>query len=134
MNYRIFAALISIMLLSAVFPGCAAFRRTFSRTPESMRRAPAPGAKKTPPPRRHGETGDKFFDTVFRRGKVDDRPKIHSSELTPAEQRLVEGGFNALPRTAKDDPDARRLLEKDRKVRDARERDVYLPGRNHFSR
>ena len=117
----------SVTLVLSV-SGCAAFRRTFSRTPESMKRTPA--RKKTPPPRRRGETGDKLFDTVFKRGKADDRPKFHSTEITPAEQRLVEGGLDALPRTAKDDPDVRRILEKDQKNRDARSRDVYYPGLN----
>ena len=94
-----------------------------------MKRSPASPRKKTPP-RRQGETGDKLFDTVFGRGKKDNRQKFHSTEITPAEQRLLESGFDALPRTAKDDPDARRILERDRKSRDARSRDVYLPGVN----
>ena len=114
--------------LLPALPGCASFRKVFSRTPESMKRTPA--RKKTPPPRRRGETGDKLFDTVFKRGKADDRPKFHSTEITPSEQRLVEGGLDALPRTAKDDPDVRRILEKDQKNRDARSRDVYYPGLN----
>ena len=121
-----------ILIAAAVLPamtGCAAFRETFSRTPESMKRTPA--RKKTPPHRRRGETGDKLFDTVFKRGKADDRPKFHSTEITPAEQRLVEGGLDALPRTAKDDPDMRRILDKDQKNRDARSRDVYFPGLNN---
>ena len=118
------------MLLLPLLSGCAAFRRAFSRTPESMKRSSSSNRKKTPPPRRQGETGDKLFDTVFGRGKKDNRQKFHSTEITPAEQRLLESGFDALPRTAKDDPDARRILERDRKSRDARSRDVYLPGVN----
>ena len=121
--------ILSAVVLLPAMSGCTAFRDAFSRPPESMRRAPA--KKKTPPPRRRGETGDKFFDTVFRRGKADDRPKFHSTELTPAEQRLVEGGLDALPRTAKDDPDMRRILDKDQKNRDARSREVYFPNLNN---
>ena len=130
MNFKkAFFLYFAAMLLLPLISGCAAFRRTFSRTPESMKRSPASPRKKTPP-RRQGETGDKLFDTVFGRGKKDNRQKFHSTEITPAEQRLLESGFDALPRTAKDDPDARRILERDRKSRDARSRDVYLPGVN----
>ena len=129
MNLRVFTALFFCgMLLS----GCAAFRETFSRTPESMKRTPSP--RRTAPARRHGETGDRFFDTVFHRGKANEHPQIHSSELNDTERRLVEGGFNSLPRTAKDDPAMRRVLEKDQKNREARERDVYLPGKSSLSR
>ncbi len=130
MKYIFFALLLSCLL----FSGCAAFRRAFSRTPESMKRTPAPRRAQAAPSRRHGETGDKVFDTVFRRGKADEQQHIRSSELTDTERRLVEGGFNALPRTAKDDPAMRSVLERDQKTRDARERDVYLPGKSQFSR
>ena len=132
MKFQIFSALLLSFLL---FSGCAAFRKTFSRTPESMKRTPTSRqSRKTTPPRRHGETGDKLFDTVFHRGKANNETKIHSSEVTNAELRMVEGGFNALPRTAKDDPAMRRVLEKDQKSRDARQKDVYFPGKNPFSR
>ena len=131
MNLRTFAAL---SFCSLLLSGCAAFRETFSRTPESMKRTPAVRRTRTAPAHRHGETGDHLFDTVFKRGKADEPRHIRSSELTDAERRLVEGGFNTLPRTAKDDPAMRRVLEKDQKARDAREKDVYLPGRSPFSR
>lgn len=130
MNFRIFTVLLFSLLL---FSGCAAFRRTFSRTPDSMKRTPSPRRAQAAP-RRHGETGDKVFDTIFHRGKADEQQHIRSSELTDTERRLVEGGLNTLPRTAKDDPAMRRILEKDQKTRDAREKDVYLPGRSPFSR
>ena len=131
MNIRIFAALLfSSLLLS----GCSAFRETFSRTPESMKRTPVARRTKPAPAHRHSETGDRLFDTVFHRGKADEPRHIRSSELTDAERRLVEGGFNTLPRTAKDDPAMRNILEKDQKTRNAREKDVYLPGKSPFSR
>ena len=132
MKFRIY---IAVLLSCLLFSGCAAFRKTFSRTPESMKRTPnSRRSTQAAPPRRHGETGDKLFDTVFHRGKANSERKIHSSEVTDAELRMVEGGFNALPRTAKDDPAMRRMLEKDQKARDARQKDVYFPGKNPFSR
>ena len=132
MNLRIFAALLFCSLLLS---GCAAFREAFSRTPESMRRTPAARRPQAVPQHRQGETGDRLFDTVFHRGRADEQQQhIRSSELTGTERRLVEGGFNTLPRTAKDDPTMRRVLEKDQKIRDAREKDVYLPGKGPLSK
>ena len=57
MNFKkAFFLYLAAMLLLPLISGCAAFRRTFSRTPESMKRSPASPRKKTPP-RRQGETG-----------------------------------------------------------------------------
>ena len=76
------------VLLSA--NGCAAFRRTFSRTPESMRRTPPPAKKKTV--HRPGSSGDQLFDTMFHRGK-EKESHISSSALTEREKNMVEAGF-----------------------------------------
>ncbi len=102
--------------------GCAAFRRTFSRTPESMRRTPPPEKKKTA--HRPGSSGDQLFDTMFHRGK-EKQSHISSSALSDREKAMVEAGFNPLPRSLDDDPDVRRIREQNKKSRTSRRDSVF---------
>ena len=88
-----FLLLFICLVLTSVVSGCAAFRRTFSRTPESMRRTPPPPKKAV---HRPGSSGDQLFDTVFRRGKADSRRRVSSSALSEQEKAMVDSSFNAL--------------------------------------
>ena len=115
-----FLASLGIVLLTG---GCAAFRKTFSRTPESMRRTPPP-VKKPKTAHKPGSSDDQLFDTVFRRGK--EKPShISSSALSDQEKALVDSSFNRVPRSMNDDPDVRRIRESDKKSRQSRRDQVF---------
>ena len=123
MKKLLFLTLLACLTIMVLTGGCAAFRRTFSRTPESMRRTPPP-EKKQKAVHKPGSSGDQLFDTVFRRDK--DKPKhISSSALSEQEKALVEGGFSELPRSLNDDPDVRRIREQDKKSRQSRRDEVF---------
>ena len=123
MKKLLFLTLLACLTIMVLTGGCAAFRRTFSRTPESMRRTPPP-EKKPKAVHKPGSSGDQLFDTVFRRDK--DKPKhISSSTLSEQEKALVEGGFSELPRSLNDDPDVRRIREQDKKSRQSRRDEVF---------
>ena len=123
MKKLLFLTLLACLGITVLTGGCAAFRRTFSRTPDSMRRTPPP-AKKQKAVHKRGSSDDKLFDTVFRRDK--DKPKhITSTALSEQEKALVEGGFNELPRSLNDDPDIRRIREQDKKSRQSRRDEVF---------
>ena len=123
MKKLLFLTLLASLVITVVTGGCAAFRRTFSRTPESMRRTPPP-EKKPKAVHKPGSSGDPLFDTVFRREK--NKPKhISSSTLSEQEKALVEGGFSELPRSLNDDPDVRRIREQDKKSRQSRRDEVF---------
>ena len=117
-----FLLLFICLVLTSVVSGCAAFRRTFSRTPESMRRTPPPPKKAV---HRPGSSGDQLFDTVFRRGKTDSRRRVSSSALSEQEKAMVDSSFNALPRGMNDDADVRRIREQDQKTRTSRRDHVF---------
>lgn len=118
----------SVTLVLSV-SGCAAFRRTFSRTPESMRRTPPPKKKKSV--HRPGSSGDQLFDTVFNRQKQQSS-HISSSALSDREKALVEGGFAPLPRGMDDDPDVRRIREQNQKSRTSRRDNVFGTRDGHY--
>lgn len=117
-------SLIFALLLIFTVCGCKSFRKTFSRTPESMKRSAAPKKKAPPPPRKHGETGNGLFDTVFHRGKPEKPRPIISSELNARERELVERSFGNT-RYSTDDPDIRRINERNRKSRTRQRDDVF---------
>ena len=112
-----------MMLCILLFTGCRSFRNAFSRTPESMKRS-APKKKVPPRPARHGETGDKLFDTVFHRGKPAKSRPVTSSELNDRERALVEKSFGDT-RYPSDDPEIRRINERNKKERTRRGDDVF---------
>ena len=122
MKKILFLTLLVFVSIALSVSGCAAFRRTFSRTPESMRRTPPPAKKK--PQHRPGSSGDQLFDTVFHRGK--NKPShVTSSTLNEQEKALVDGSFNVLPKSLNDDPDVRRIRERDQKSRTSRSDNVF---------
>ena len=122
MTTRIIFAASMLLLFTAT--GCRSFRDMFSRTPESMKRS-APAKKKPQKrPAKPGETGDKLFDTVFHRGKPVKVQPITSSELNDRERALVEGAMGAS-RYPSDDPEIRRINERNRKSRNKRSDDVF---------
>lgn len=115
-----------LILLALLFfiTGCAAFRRTFSRTPESMRRTPVKKSKPQPV-HKPGSSGDLLFDTVFRNEKSSRKHTINSSALSPQEKALVESSFNGTPRSMDDDADIRRIREQNKKSRSRQHDDVF---------
>ena len=126
--------LLLLILLAAItlvlsVSGCAAFRRTFSRTPESMRRTPPPQKKKSV--HRPGSSGDQLFDTVFNRQKQQSS-HISSSALSEQEKSLAESGFAPLPRSLDDDPDVRRIREQNQKSRTSRRDHVFGTRDGHY--
>lgn len=126
--------LLLLILLAAItlvlsVSGCAAFRRTFSRTPESMRRTPPPQKKKSV--HRPGSSGDQLFDTVFNRQKQQSS-HISSSALSEQEKSLAESGFAPLPRSLDDDPDVRRIREQNQKSRTSRRDNVFGTRDGHY--
>lgn len=127
-KFLLLILLVSITLMSGV-SGCAAFRRTFSRTPESMRRTPPPEKKKSV--HRPGSSGDQLFDTVFNRQKQHSS-HISSSTLSDKEKSLVESGFAPLPRSLDDDPDVRRIREQNQKSRTSRKDNVFGTRDGHY--
>lgn len=123
-----------LMLLSSVlllqFAGCKSFRKTFSRTPDSMRRSPARQAKAPAPAHRaNGRTGNDLYDTVFHRGRPDNRPVVSSSELSDSERALVERSFRSSRHQVTDDPEVRRINERNRDSR-IRNKDSVFGTRN----
>ena len=121
--------LLGSVTLTLSVSGCAAFRRTFSRTPESMRRTPPPTKKKSV--HRPGSSGDQLFDTVFHREKKQSS-HISSSALSDREKALVESGFAPLPRGLDDDPDVRRIREQNQKSRTSRRDEVFGTRDGHY--
>ena len=115
---------IVMMLCIFFFTGCQSFRKAFSRTPESMKRSAPEKKKASPRPVQHGETGDKLFDTVFHRGKPARSRHVTSSELNDRERVLVEKSFGDT-RYPADDPEIRRINERNRKSREQRSDDVF---------
>lgn len=119
--------LTAVLLLFSGLCGCKAFRETFSRTPDSMKRTPRRAAAK--PARRPGETGDKLFDTVFHRGKTEKKSPVLSESLNSNERRLVEQSFSSTPRNANDDADIRRIRERNNRSQ-IRQRDEVFGTHN----